>query len=192
MDVYDIHKKTGIKLRTLKKLEDLGLLKADPEREGFAEYRKIKENLRAGRRLSAKQCLLLIKNSEWPGLDLYTVQVNRHIDALGDVEGEALPKDNGPHVWGAARREPDSMAILAAWIIGLTNTSRGFMLGMEQSHAYIVTRMLFNHTEQALETDLPLANGAMLRLRQSGLLNGYFTKHESGVISYHKKKEFDL
>lgn len=179
-------------MTTLRNLERRGFLKIAKERPEGVEFRRIKENLRAGRRLTVRQSMLLLKNDEWTGLEKYTVQAMQRLEVLGDVNAEAMPGHLSAFVYGAAKHDLESIKRLRAWLAELIDTSRGFMARNSQSHAYVGVRMLWNHNDKALETDLPLLNRALMHVRASPDFAGYFSKSESGIISYHRRKMLDL
>lgn len=148
--IYDISKQLDISLRTLRKIDKAGYLKASKSIDPITD--SARDNLKKGNRLTALQQLHLLRN---PGaretLTQWEYDIDATLEALGDAIGEGAPWDVSSAIELAARREPGSVDKIADWLSNLILFSDSFDKGAEKDHAFIAVRLLANVPDHSLE-----------------------------------------
>lgn len=193
MDIYDISNRTGVSIRTLKKLEKFGVLDAEKSRNPAIQ--KIKHNLKRGNPLTAAQQFHLVKNpKDMKYLQDWEIAVQMCLDDLGDVMHEKMPWDISVNAGLAGKKDMEAADLLAQWFCNFIDRNPAFADGASRNHAYLAVRMLADIPEKFLYLTLPLVAQAMWNCRRTKRMAGYWhIDAKTRRTLYHRKaQDFDL
>lgn len=193
MDIYDLADKSGVSLRTLKKLEKLGALNLPKPKKPIIQ--KIKHNLKRGNPLTAEHLLHLVKNPEDVKLfRAWEYIIQDYLEELGDAMQEKMPWHISAESSFAGNRDMEAAEKLAKWFCRFIDSSPAFADGASCNHAYLAVRMLADIPDNLLYQSLPVAARAMLNCRKTKTMAGYWhTDPKTRRTRYHRKAlTFDL
>lgn len=179
-----IQAKTGVGIWTLRKLHKAGFLKAEDE---DAATEKIRLTLSRGNPLSVAQLVELLEEPTLAhDLGRYADRARSQVEALGNVQGEAAPRDIVAYVDDASNAKPEAAAIIAEWLRSAI-PAHGRV-----NHAWIATRLVWNSFTRA--DDITRVSLALVNARKE--LPGWSVVEKIDgrrQVFYAKpKKAFDL
>lgn len=170
MNIYEIHEKSNVSLRTLRKLEKLGFLKVG-RTEGDETLLKLTLNLRKGNPLTPRELLGLYKNPGWlESLGKHAAAGDAWLEMLGDAKRDACPWSIAAEIPGAAAGEADAIAALAKWLSQHIETSSAYE--EPRVYAYVAVRLLYNIPDNLLKMNFPVLGAAMLKIRKHPAMIG--------------------
>jgi len=192
MNVFELSNKTRISVKSLRKLQELKLLKLDPdppsdEHPNAPQMRFIL--MRQGQ-LSVPYLLTLItKPDTLYDLRKYETRARAQISALGDYQATLAPKEVTAVIDRAAGAEPDAALILAQWL--------GDVLPAEPvGHHWVAVRLLLPLPEFQREKAMSLVSLALMHMRKLDAFRPYWesVENKSGrkEIRYFQPKQFDI
>lgn len=190
VDVYAINLKTGISIRTLKKMERLGFLKTTKPQN--PETARMEWTLRKGNPLSVINLLRLIENPDLIfELGEYTDKAESQVAALGDAKGEAAQPSIATVIDSAARDDPEYVEALAQWMM------IAIPLGRDVPHHYLAVRALLGVSVNLRPYLAGRIARAFQNVRETPSFYGWFTfkttRYARNATFYHRPKfEFDL
>lgn len=185
MDIHEIHTASGVGVRTLRKLEKMGVLRVT-KASGHAELSKIQAALRRGNPLTAYQLMTLYRT---PGMisDVGDAKAQMRaetlVEALGDIKREACPFVISANIPGAAAKEPDALAELASWIARHID-AHADDYGRGKPYAYLAARLLYEIPENLIGQNYPVLPQALLQIRKHKLMIGYSFTNDEGKTIY--------
>lgn len=111
MNIYEFAEEFRLSMRLARKLEKRGILNLDSgESEHGAEIRR---QLSHGQPLTVSQILRIIENpSILRELGRYRCKAENELAALGDVLGEAAPREVAAHITDAAFYGEESIGVI--------------------------------------------------------------------------------
>ena len=189
-DIYHIHNQTGVSIRTLKKLEKTGFLKASICENPVLS--KIDSTLRKGNRISAIDLAYLVEN---PGLifDLGRnfSKADEQLRELGDPLADVPNATIASTIDFAASGRPESVEKLLSWIKGVIPSDRVV------PYTYVAVRAFLSdgpHIRKFMAGRLPKA---ILNVREHPDFAAWYTlrptKYGRNATFYHvPKMRFDL
>ena len=189
-DIYEIHLKSGVPLRHLKKLQRLGFLRSvDPENPEIA---KMICTLKKGNPLGAFQLSILAETPSlvWE-LGRYASTARKQVEGLGDVKADAPSSMIAVTLVEAAKREPnlDEVGRLERWM------KRVIPAGREVSHQFMAARALYGLSVSSKPFYAGQAAKAFANVRRQPSFDGWFTlrrgPYERNATFYHQPS-FDL
>lgn len=183
-DIFTIKQKSGVAMRSLRKLDKLGYLHVDKNKDKVAET--INATLSNRNRLNTLQLLHLYRNPKIAEkLDL-----EYDVDKLGNVEDEAAPwVPVGVRIATAAGRSPEAIETVAEYCKSVLDR---LPAGVEVEHAYLGVRLLYNAAPEFLDEVSTKLRGAMWKVRASDILAGYSKLTEKGSARYFRKIMLDI
>lgn len=183
-DILAIHEKSGVALRSLRKLDRLGFLHVDKTKDKIGD--SIKLTIKKHSRLNTLQLLHLYQTPKLADkLDLES-----EVRELGDVSRDAAPWiPVGVRIQSAAGRSADAIVTIAEFIRDILDT---LPAGQEVNHAYIGVRLLANVPEEHISNTLKKLRPCMWNVRASEILAGYSRLDKNGTSRYFRKIELDL
>lgn len=192
MDIYDISEKTGVAVRTLRKIDKCGYLKVIKSKNPIID--QMKENLRKGNRLTAIQQLHLVQNpKDVKLLARWEFEATEILAKLGNVSQEAMPWQIAHNADLAASKNKEAADKLAHWFCNFIDGNPAFANGASCDHAYLVVRMLFDVPEHHLEHLAKIAQRAMWNCRGTKRMAGYYHTDSKRRTRYHRPtKMLDL
>jgi len=187
MDIHEIHDASGIGIRSLRKLEKLGVLKVSKS-SAHPELSRIRAALRRGNPLTAYQLVTLYRYPamlEQVGDARAKTRAEIAVEALGDVKGEACPWSIAADIPGAAIKEKEAIRSLATWIVRHIDAhAADYERG--QFHAYLAVRLLYEVPENLMQQNYPVLAPALLQIRKHPVMWGYSATNEKGHTVYRK------
>lgn len=141
-----------------------------------------------GNALSVWHLVELIENP--PSLlDLgkYAEEAESQVAALGKPEREKAPRDAAAAVWGAARNDPEQVAILIDWL-------KQVIPVRPVGHAYLATRLLLGIPASLRKSEASLIGRALLNCRNHPTFAGRWRieKRATHTMTVYQNKAFDL
>lgn len=188
VDIYHIHNKTGISLRTLKRLDKHGWLKIDDPAN--PEKVKIEFSLRKNNPLTAQSALMLWKNPDWADeLGAMSREANLVLKSLGDVEAEKMPWSIAAQLLDASDRIPEAVESMARWLRQHIDASPAYA-GEGQGYSFVAVRVLADIPDHLLAGNLRALPSAISWMRKHPVMEGYsFTNEKKRAIF---RKPLDL
>jgi hypothetical protein len=163
MNIFDIHEKSGVSLRALRKLDKMGVLRCKPNDPILDAIRLM---LSSSKPLSVAQLAALIDN---PGLVLELGKkadaAELQLEGIGDAKGEAAPRSVTLHIEDAARSDPAAVAKIAMWIFD-NLPSYGAV-----NYSYVALRLLYGVPEGQRQFVLPRIARAISYAKQQAPLS---------------------
>lgn len=193
MDIYDISNKSGVSIRTLKKLEKFGVLNVQKSQNPTIQ--RIKGNLKRGNPLTAEQQFHLVKNPKDLKLLLnWEFQIQAELDELGNVMQEKMPWEISVNAAFAGKRDMGAADLLAKWFCDFIDRNPAFSDGANRNHTYMAVRMLADIPDKYLHHTLPLIAQVMWNCRRTKRMVGYWhIDPKTRRTLYHRKaNRFDL
>lgn len=173
MDVYELSDKSGVSIRTLRKIEKFGVLNLQKSKNPVID--KIKKNLKHGNRLTAEQQFHLVKNPKDAKLLLrWEDEVQDCLNGLGDVMREKMPWEISANAAFAASKDMAAADRLAKWFCNFIDRNPAFADGRSHDHAYMVVRMLADIPDNLLHLTAPVVAQAMWNTRRTKRMAGYW------------------
>lgn len=187
-DIHTISEITGLSLRTLRVIDKHGFLKVTRSSDPLLDATRA--NLKKGNRLTVLQRLnLLTSPAARASLDRWQHEINDTLRALGEfVTDEAAPWQLSSKIDLAARRDPDAVAAIAAWLREFIDRSPYFDDGKERDYYFLGVRLLADVPEHQLENCAKQLRPCMWQCRASGELEGYSRLEKSGSTIYFRPK----
>lgn len=185
MNIHEMATRTGISLKSLRKLEKLRLLKVDAESDIVSEIRF--HFARSGQ-MTVAHMLALIDN---PNViqefsPAYQKRVKTQLEALGDYATSKAPLSVTASLLSAAGRDPDGALVVAEWL-------KGVLPFEPVSHYWVSVRLLVGLGAEQRAQYIPLVGLALLHTRALPEFAGYWESKKVGprnAIFY--KKALDL
>jgi hypothetical protein len=123
-------------------------------------------------------------------LGRYEERAEAQLAELGDVKGEAAPREVAAHITDArSGKEPESIAVLIAWLRSVIPTR-------PVSHYWVSLRLLWGLPENIRKFDVPRVPLALLQCRKHPDLAGWWRVEDKGGRrqSFYQRPEmpFDL
>jgi hypothetical protein len=175
MNIFELADKSGVSLRTLRKIEKL--LKGRPIAASDPVIDAIRVQSRKSRALSVSQYMALIDDPDLiDALGTRAENVQDALDAIGDAVGEAAPRDVTMHIQDAAKGNAEAAAILARWMRDALPVQGNV------SHAYLALRLLYGVPENVRHYVLPLVPRAMQAAKRQDALAGHWRVVQNGSI----------
>lgn len=194
MDINALSETSGVSVRTLRKLDKLGVLKVSADKNPILT--SAKANLKKGNALTALQQWYLLRHpKEADALEKYSYQIDDMLQDLGPVTDEAAPWQTvGSRIELAAQRDVKAIEDVTTWIAELIDTAPAFNRGKTCFHAYIAVRMLDNIPVASRDYLAGKINACMWQCRQHERLAGYWKLDEKNRTVYFRpaKKTLDL
>jgi len=185
MDIYELHERSKVSLRSLQKLHKLGALLIDKEVHPI--YCKAQNTLRQGHVLTAEQLLFFHTNPEWiDRMGRHEIAVRAALQELGDVEADQASRDIGAETAEAAMVNPQSIERIATWLSDMIDTSAGFDNRQEQGHAFVAVRLLADVPGDLWQFNVPHVSKALYRVRAHDLMQGRFRIDERKRVQYRR------
>jgi hypothetical protein len=190
IDIYEMHLKSGVSIRHLKKLQRLGFLRAiDPENPEIA---KMLCTLKKGNPLGALQLTVLAESPSliWE-LGRYASKARAQVEALGDVKADTPSPMIAMTLIEAAKREPDLVEVqrLERWM------KKVIPVEGEVPHQFLAARALFGMSDSSKPFYAGMAAKAFANVRRRPSFEGWFTirsaSHDRRKTFYHQPT-FDL
>lgn len=184
MNIFDLSQKTRIPMKSLRKLEKLGVLIVDREPDIISE---IAFHMRTNWQLSLPMLMHFVDQPELLD-DLgyvsarYRQRAETQIEALGDLSQHLAPLKVTSAIDGAARNESEAIAILETWLKDVLPCD-------PVSYYWICVRLLKPQNEFLRAAALPLLKLAMMNVRKSDTFKAYWVSKELGsrtTIRYRK------
>lgn len=186
--IYEISTQLDISLRTLRKLDKAGYLKATKSADPITD--SARNNLKKGNRLTALQQLHLLRNPEArESLTQWEFEVDEQLDRLGQALSEAIPWEISSLIELAARREPGAVAKVSQAIYGLIQVSDAFDNGAQKDHAFIAVRLLADVPEHSLVSLSKKAQACLWQCRRSPILSDCWKLNDQGKTVYFRPKK---
>jgi hypothetical protein len=194
--IFEISTQLDISLRTLRKLEKAGYLKATKSADPISDAARA--NLKKGNRLTALQQLHLLRN---PGaresLSQYEFEIDAQLEKLGEAIAEAAPWDISSAIELAARREQGAIDKISNWLYNLIQVSESFDKGAMHNHAFIAVRLLAEIPEHSLVDLSKKAQACLWQCRRSAKLSDCWKLTDKGETVYFRPNKkalanFDL
>jgi hypothetical protein len=186
MNIFDVHQKTGVAMRTLRKMERLGVLSVDKLDENTS---RIISNLRNGNPLSVEQLFYFLRNPDASSslpFEQWAPIIDSAIDTLGDVAADAMPwTPYGaalPLVWSG---DETATALVCGWLRSMIDSSAGFD-GSERDHAYVSVRLLHNVPDDKISLIVPKIKWIMWRCREHPSMTSYVRRDMARRVHYHR------
>lgn len=169
-DIYTIHNRSKVSLRTLRKLEGMGYLKVD--KQANPDLARVQANLRKGNPLTVEQLVLLQRNPDWlRQLGEYEDYARDRIDELGDTLEEAMPWKISSRLLDAAAKDAEAIEMCARWLCQHIDTSPAYA-HPGRPYAYVAVRMLADVPDNLLRVNIPIINGAITQIRKHPAMLG--------------------
>lgn len=194
--IYEISAQLDISLRTLRKLDKKGYLKAAKSADPITD--SARENLRKGNNLTALQQLHFLRDpAARDSLAQYQFEIDAQMDKLGDALADAAPWDISSAIELAARREQGAIDKISNWLFSFIRVSEHFDKGATQDHAFIVVRLLANVPDHSLESLAKRAQACMWQCRRGSNLSECWKLSDKGQTLYFRPNKkavakFDL
>ncbi|MBA4161661.1 MAG: hypothetical protein C0515_06220 [Novosphingobium sp.] len=134
--------------------------------------------------------MLLEEPSLLLDLGRYANKAEEQLSEVGDVKGEAAPREVAAYCWGAATgKEPESVEILVEWL-------RLMIPAHPVSHYYVALRLLWGIPANIRHYEVPRIPLALLQCRKHPDFAGWWHKVEnkSRIQTFYQRPEklFDL
>lgn len=194
--IYEISTQLDISLRTLRKLDKAGYLKATKSADPITD--SARDNLKKGNRLTALQQLHLLRNAEArESLTQWEYDIDATLEALGNVDADSAPWDVSSAIELAARREPGAIDKISNWLFNLIQVSESFDKGAMHHHAFIAVRLLAEIPEHSLVDLSKKAQACLWQCRRSAKLSECWKLNDKGETVYFRPNKkalanFDL
>ncbi len=134
MNIHDLAARTGISLKTLRRLDNLKVLRIDAENALAAELRF---SLSRQSNLSVADLLTLLDNPEiFYDLRNYEDRAREQVARLGDVTSGAAPKHVTAEIQNAARGDKAAALVIIDWL-------KGILPAGPVGYHWIAARLLF-------------------------------------------------
>lgn len=189
MNIFEFSEKYKVPLRKARKMEDDDILKLEcNESEHGAKIRYL---LARGQPLPVPQILAMIEcPSVLRELGHYREKAENQLAVLGDVKGEAAPREIAAYIANASRRDRAACGVLVCWM-------KEEMPPEPVTHAWFATRLLMGVPSSIRKYDIPLIRPALQNCRQRQDFADWFSlrtnRYGRNVTYYHRPKiEFDL
>jgi len=149
-DIYKIAQLSGLSLRTLKKLDKLGFLKATKASDPIADA--IRLNMQKGNGLSALQQFHLLKYPKVrQSLTQWEFEISETLDKLGDALASGAPWQVSSAIELAARKDAAAVTKLVNWLCSFIMCDHGFDNRAKHDHAYLAVRLLANVPDHQID-----------------------------------------
>lgn len=187
MNIHEISDKSGIAVRSLRKLETMGVLRCDPPNEILDSMIYM---LGRGQQLTVMQLVTLVEKPEML-LDLgkHAARASAQLDALGEVE--PAPRHIVAEIDDAASGKEAAAMVLAIWLQQIIpeNDTVG--------HHYLAVRLLLGAPENMRKYIYARIPKALLNVRALDRFAGWSSSVSRGgkgskMTRYHRPKSFDL
>jgi hypothetical protein len=162
MNIYDLAKASNISIKSLRRLQKLGVLQVKPC--NYPEIEDIKEKYKASRPLNLLQCLYILKHPETHHL-LNTDYVKSILSNLGDVKNESASWSIASQIDLTAKKNIEAIEIVSEWISNLILTNKAFDKGKTRRHHFIAARLLYNVPNHLLDLKASKINICMYHCR---------------------------
>lgn len=191
MDIYEIANRSGLSLRSLRKLERLGVLDTGKEPAAeMSEFEKINYDLRKGNALNSIQLASLVEFPETVDrLGDYAGKAQVQIDALGQCQDEKASAAIVALVDRAAKDDPAAVLGLAEWLQSVI-PSKGSV-----SHHYLAVRLLLGAGKSLRSYIAGRLPRAFLNCRNVEEFAGWSSVVERGtrrLTNYHRPTNYAL
>lgn len=164
--IYEISTQLDISLRTLRKLDKAGYLKATKSADPITD--SARDNLKKGNRLTALQQLHLLRNPEArESLTQWEYDIDATLEALGNVDADSAPWDVSSAIELAARREQGAIDKISNWLISFIQVSEYFDKDKTRDHAFIAVRLLAEIPEHSLVDLSKKAQACLWQVRRA-------------------------
>lgn len=184
--IYEISTQLDISLRTLRKLDKAGYLKATKSADPITD--SARNNLKKGNRLTALQQLHLLRNPEArESLTQWEYDIDATLEALGNVDADSAPWDVSSAIELAARRDVDAINKIADWLYNLILCSDSFDKGAQKDHAFITVRLLANVPSHSLVDLSKRAQACLWQVRRAR--PDYWQLNDKGQTVYFRPKK---
>lgn len=186
MNVYEIATKYRISLKKIRQMDKDGILRTSGDM-GAAD--PIRATLAKGNPLPALQLVELVENPAiLVELGQYLDSAERQLDAIGNPQHSAAPRDVAAVVEPAALGDGEAIAALIAWLQTIIPANRAV------GHSYIATRLILGMPENLRKSLAKRINRSLLNCRKVSAFAGYWQTVE-GVTqnrTVYQKKALDL
>jgi hypothetical protein len=184
--IFEISTQLDISLRTLRKLEKAGYLKATKSADPISDAAR--DNLKKGNRLTALQQLHLLRNPEArESLTQWEYDIDATLEALGNVDADSAPWDVSSAIELAARRDVDAINKISNWLISFIQVSEYFDKDKTRDHAFIAVRLLANVPSHSLEDLAKRAQACLWQVRRAR--PDYWQLNDKGQTVYFRPKK---
>jgi hypothetical protein len=188
MNIFELADKSGASLRTLRKIEKL--LKGRPIAASDPVLDSIRAQTNRVRPLSVSQYMALIDRPELiDALGSRAERIEQELEAIGDAQGEAAPREVTLHLQDASKGNPKAAAIIAQWMHDALPDQGNV------PHAYLALRLLYGVPENVRRFALPVVPRAMQAAKRQAPLAGCWRIVETGSMratEYFKPMPLDL
>lgn len=194
--IYEISQALDISLRTLRKLDKAGFLKATQSADPISDAARA--NLKKGNKLTALQQLHLLRNpAARDSLSQYEFEIDAQLDRLGEALTDAAPWDISSAIELAARREPGAIDKISNWLFSFIQVSEYFDKGATHDHAFIAVRLLAEVPEHSLVDLSKKVQACLWQCRRGAQLSNCWKLNDKGQIVYFRANKkalanFDL
>ena len=192
MNIFEVAHKTGISLKSLRKLEklklDFGAL--DDEPDTYLHAAKIRFMLMRKGTLTVEQLLQLIDDRDiFDELKKYRAAAQTQVDALGDFKATAAPIEVQGAIDSAAGGDVIAAREIATWL-------RRILPAAPVSHAWVAVRLIVPLIPLHRETMAPRVSLALMHTRRLPEFAGYWESvkdaNDRNSIKYFQKRNFPL
>jgi len=177
MNIHELHEKSGVSLRTLRKIEKL--LKGRPIGASDPVVDAIKSQTNRTRPLSVAQYMALIDKPELiDALGNRAERIEQELETIGDAIGQAAPREVTLRLQDAAKLNPEAVAIIAQWMQSAI-PEQGCV-----PYAYLALRLIYGVPENLRRNALPLVPRAIQAAKQHEALAGHWRFAEKATIYF--------
>lgn len=188
MNIFEIHEKSGVSLRALRKLEKLSVLKLEAVNP---MVEKMAYMLGKSQQLPVDALAALVED---PGLLVelgrYAGEAEFQVSSLGKVDRDIAPADVAAEIEQAAKGDDGAVKKLAGWLKGIIPTDCAV------GHHFVAVRLLLGVPETLRKYAYSRLGRALLNVRRHKSFEGWSSYDTSGhhkVSRYHRPaKDFDL
>lgn len=190
MDIYGISNRSGLSLRSLRKLEQLAVLKTTPPDNPVIE--PMRYNIRKGHSLTALQLAALVEDPDllWE-LGDHSEKTQARIDGLGDCQGSKAPMPIVLAVEGAAKDKAEAIELLCDWLRSIIPPVGPV------THYFVAVRLLLGVVPNLRKYVASRIPQALLNCRNAESFAGWSSKEPDNrgrnVTRYHRPADdYDL
>lgn len=192
MNIFEISAKSGIPLKSLRKLERMNINfgKLDSEPDIFFHAAKIRFTLMRKGQLTVEQLFQLLDDPAiYDELKKYQGAARTQVAALGDVKATPAPREVTAAIDAAAGGDVDAAHALAGWLMGILPAS-------PVGHHWVACRILFPLNAFMREQMAPRISLALMHMRKVEEFAPYWASIKAAngrnSIFYSQPKTLDL
>jgi hypothetical protein len=188
MNLFEFAKEFRISIRKARLMQKMGVLRLENDESEHGA--KIRQNLSRGQPLTVPQFLRMIEDPTiLRELWRYRDKAESQLVALGDVHGEAAPREVAAYVSDAARGDKESINVLIDWM-------KTVIPSRPVTHHWLAVRLLMGIPASIREFDEPRIGRALLNCRKTLDFKGWWRicKSRSRTYTLYQRPElpFDL